>query len=511
VSKGFKETPATASSTNVVAVSLRAALNGSIYSSRVSEAKFPTTKISALNGVMVLNGQVSERTVDAVRAEAESANESNNQTQLARATPTADLLRKKSTGPKVGSKMIIKVDPEPGSERGGKVTPGLIFDKFSLQAVTESDDERYQLHETFAEEVLFVFGRRPRVWTLAGIVVNSADANYADSLIANYDAYYRGTRVIEKRARTFVFYEDVLIECTLLGLTVSRNSQIPSAVNASLTMVVHERGFIQQRSEDISDPNLAQFLAAAQASLNDETVPLDDIETRKPVSAEIEKAAAETASQETLSNAEVADLEQQLSAANSALDIAVEDQVEAESEAQAARVAAASARAAGNEAEASRQEQIAAEKDREARDHQAFIQEAAEAVVSLEGQIEEKKKELEEASAKSDAQTSTAKAAAAAEGANPSSPVVQVDVDGVIVVDSSIVEGATVFGSRVTVSSGGQLAVTVNGGDSIQVIHETYEQADSFLRSSYGVSLNKEQLLAQKSQSFSSKVSGRIL
>ena len=78
--------------------------------------------------------------------------------------PTADFIS--TTSYKKNAKLIIRVIPTAslGDPKDvgnvqitGKVEPELSFDKFSLQAVSENDDERYQLHETFDDATLFLF------------------------------------------------------------------------------------------------------------------------------------------------------------------------------------------------------------------------------------------------------------------------------------------------------------------------------------------------------------------
>ena len=495
------ETPGTASSTTVIDVSLRAALNGLVYARDVSDV--PTNDASAIRAATVLNGAVSVVMAESLRTRDESANEDKNSAKILQAKPTADHLRKKSTGMKSGRKMIIKVDPPAENEKDSKSIPGLVFDRFSLQAVTEVDEERYQLHETFAENVLFLFGRRPRIWTLAGIVVNSDDANFADELIVNYDLYYRGTRVVDKQRRTFVFYEDVLIEGTLLGLTVSRNSQVPGAVNASITLVVHDRGLIGQ--DDGQDENLAAFLKRSAASLAGEKIEPDKIRDSKPDSLAMERAAA--AAGETEANARVAELEKQLSDANGGYDDAFYENAAAEEAYEQALVdkALSTTPEALAEAEARK---VSAEKT--LTETESRMQEAAESIASLEQQVADEKKKLVDSAAKSDAQGSTAKAAAAAEGSRVGDVVV-VSVSGSAVADNTLVDGKTMYEVSVTVRSGADKAETTRGGGDQIAVYEDPDQVVSLISSAYGISINRSHLLSGSEIGFSGSTEGRVL
>ena len=199
--------------------------------------------------------------------------------RLRQEIPTADLVTSGSY--KINSKLLIKIVPSPKATALGKYVPQLTFDAFSLQSVAESDAERYQLHETFENFVLFLFGRRPRIWTMQGIVANgrrapdatgeesddeeqrrlSLDMDWANTLLQDWEDFYRGSKSVEMGAQTYLAYEDSVVEATLLELTMVRNAQLPSAVNSTLTFVVHDRTFIGQEYRDgFTAPNLAQLI-----------------------------------------------------------------------------------------------------------------------------------------------------------------------------------------------------------------------------------------------------------
>ena len=238
---------------------------------------------------VALNAPVTQYLVTGLDADYINAIQENQKKRLRQAVPTADYVTRTSF--KIGTRMLIKIEPTNAKmkERLRDYIPNLVFDKFSLQAISEPDSERYQLHETFEDEVLFLFGRRPRVWTMQGIVVNGRrapdrpesaaprragesaadflqrqdpfekenekkrlkkDMDWANHLIQDWEDFYRGSKAIELQARTYLTYEDSVIEATLLELTVVRNAQVPSSVNAMITFVVHQRAFLGQEYRD---------------------------------------------------------------------------------------------------------------------------------------------------------------------------------------------------------------------------------------------------------------------
>jgi hypothetical protein len=229
-----------------------------------------------------LNARAMQFTVDGLREPVVDANASKHEVTM-QSWPTADSVMRNSF--KIGCKLLIKIEP---TSKSTKLVKGLIFDKFSLQGIAESDSERYQLHETFEDNVLFLFGRRPRIWTMQGIVLNGRrapdpvgvgpetpeareerllyDQDWANRLLMDWDLYYRGSKAVEARARTYLAYDDSVIEATLLELVVSRNAQIPTAANASLTFALHERVFVGQEYVDgVTPANLKDIIDKTNA------------------------------------------------------------------------------------------------------------------------------------------------------------------------------------------------------------------------------------------------------
>jgi len=171
--------------------------------------------------------------------------------------PTADQLL--STTYKSDSKCIIRIEEEAGSNKGNK----LFFEHFSLQVISEPQEERFQVHEVFDGEKIFFFGRRPRFWTYSGIVVNAKDSvmigesfagipaglirtnqSFADQLVRLFQDHYSGTKAVERKARVILTYEDIVVEGYMTNMSSSKNSMMPSAVNMTFTLFVTNSAFV---------------------------------------------------------------------------------------------------------------------------------------------------------------------------------------------------------------------------------------------------------------------------
>lgn len=342
--------------------------NGQLYRTTVVEAfGKKTTKAagSLMPGRVPLNARVTEYVVNNLQEAAKNALQIKNETRLLADTPTAEYVTRSSF--KIGNKLLIKVAPTKAATKIDDSIPNLVFDKFSLQGIAEPDEERYQLHETFESEVLFLFGRRPRIWTLQGIVLNGRRApdddlseedralftqqdlnrfeaerraksqDFCNQLLQDWEDFYRGTKAVELRARTYVSYEDSIIEGTLLGLTVVRNAQIPAAVNATITFVVHQRAFVGQEFRDgITLPNLADLIAKTNsAGGSAEKVKPTEIVPAQPSAAEI--ARRENEAQKEVQKAQ--EKAQQMAEEKAAVEKAIGEHEAAASQAKSAAAA----------------------------------------------------------------------------------------------------------------------------------------------------------------------------
>lgn len=204
--------------------------------------------------------------------------------------PTADLIS--HTSFKDGSKFVIRVIPR----QGGKVSAtdivnqsrsdaSLYFDRASLQSTAEIRDEKYAMFEGFDDYVIFLFGKRPKIWTFNFMVLNCKkldipleleaegrendrrefidqnNMDFTDELIRKWNKYYRGTAAIQGGYVVYMSYEDILIEATLLSMVVSRNN-MAGVANVTITFAVHDESFIGDSLSFENDRTLSDALQA---------------------------------------------------------------------------------------------------------------------------------------------------------------------------------------------------------------------------------------------------------
>jgi hypothetical protein len=104
------------------------------------------------------------------------------------------------------------------------------YTNFILQSVTEARMEKHQIVETFGEAYIFFFGEHPRFLDVQALLVNSHDFNWEGEFWQNYNDYLRGTKLVEMGARTYLFYDDVVVEGYWLQAQAVKTSDSPLSV-----------------------------------------------------------------------------------------------------------------------------------------------------------------------------------------------------------------------------------------------------------------------------------------
>lgn len=141
-----------------------------------------------------------------------------------------------------------------GLQTGGLTIYGT--DQFILQNVAEPDDEKVQIVETFGEPIAFFYGRRPRMYTYSGILLNGSDSIpnqgkglsedekrntystlWRDNFKMAYELFLRGTKAARFRARAYLTYDRVVREGFIIRSNISQDIR-PGMVNFMFSMFV---------------------------------------------------------------------------------------------------------------------------------------------------------------------------------------------------------------------------------------------------------------------------------
>jgi len=112
-------------------------------------------------------------------------------------------------------------------------------DRFLLQHVSESDEERLGPTYTFGQGKLFCGGRNPKMYTYGGhLVDNSIEGSAKAQWMDAYDRFLRGSKCVRNNAFAELYYRDQIRRGYLLHTNLTESSQQPNRAQFAFSMHV---------------------------------------------------------------------------------------------------------------------------------------------------------------------------------------------------------------------------------------------------------------------------------
>ena len=109
---------------------------------------------------------------------------------------------------------------------------------FVLQAVSETDAEKTQIIDNFGVPQIFMFGRRPRVYTYSGYLWNNKKNNWKNEFRVLYDKYLRGTSCVENGIKCLLTYDRSVRSGYMLNFSMNQMSDLEMAVSFNFSMFI---------------------------------------------------------------------------------------------------------------------------------------------------------------------------------------------------------------------------------------------------------------------------------
>jgi hypothetical protein len=101
------------------------------------------------------------------------------------------------------------------------------YANFLIQSFQERRAEKQQIIQTFGEDYVYFFGQEPRFISVSGVLINTRDFNWKSEFWTNYDEVLRGTKLVEKNARLYFYFDDVVVEGYMTSAAATGESQNP--------------------------------------------------------------------------------------------------------------------------------------------------------------------------------------------------------------------------------------------------------------------------------------------
>ncbi len=178
---------------------------------------------------------------------------------------------------------ILKVIGEDGTpisltDSGRIGEEGQGYGNFLLQTVSQGRAEKHQIVETFGESYVYFFGAAPRFLDVTAVLVNSRDFPWPAEWWENYEQHFRGTRLAERGARSYLFFDDNIVEAYMLNCQATSQADSPHVVQLSFRLFVTHHQTIRvldvpQPSGYAVDQPPSLSAAATEARLDEYTAP----------------------------------------------------------------------------------------------------------------------------------------------------------------------------------------------------------------------------------------------
>lgn len=163
----------------------------------------------------------------------------------------------------------------PPSEEGGTIGQSIEYSNFILQGVQEQRVEKQQIVETFGEDYIFFFGERPRIYNFTALLLNTRNFNWKSEWWKNYEDILRGTRLLERNARMYIYFDDVVIEGYMLTAQAMASVEDPYKLPLSFQVFCTNYSIIGDVGS-IFTPRYADTLAERSPTPSPTTAAPDD-------------------------------------------------------------------------------------------------------------------------------------------------------------------------------------------------------------------------------------------
>lgn len=144
--------------------------------------------------------------------------------------------------PGTGSQVPVSIldSSAPAQDSGGYAKSNRNTNFFVTQ-ISHVDSEKFQIVETFGDDYVFFFGRRPFMLQVSGVLMNTADFNWKSEWLQNYETYLRGTKCVENRCRVHFRVDERLYSGYIVNTQTQDTAETTNATMFGFQMLVYSQ------------------------------------------------------------------------------------------------------------------------------------------------------------------------------------------------------------------------------------------------------------------------------
>lgn len=112
------------------------------------------------------------------------------------------------------------------------------YTRFFLQSVSEAEQEKYQVVETFTGFYTFFFGKRPPIYRYSGVLLSDPNYRWNNDFKYIYENFFRGTSAVELNAEVIITYDGRVVTGFPLSLTMQQDALNDKGMPFSMDLLV---------------------------------------------------------------------------------------------------------------------------------------------------------------------------------------------------------------------------------------------------------------------------------
>lgn len=113
-----------------------------------------------------------------------------------------------------------------------------MYANFLITGISEQRAEKQQIIQTFGEDYVYFFGEQPRFLSVQGALINTKDFNWKSEFWTNYDQYLRGTKLVERNARLYFYFDDIVVEGYMIAADTAARGDLPHLLNLNFSLFI---------------------------------------------------------------------------------------------------------------------------------------------------------------------------------------------------------------------------------------------------------------------------------
>jgi hypothetical protein len=112
------------------------------------------------------------------------------------------------------------------------------YGNYLIQNLSFNAAEKMQIVQTFGEDYAFFFGQAPIQASVQGALIQSPDFPWSAEMWLNYQNLLRGSRLAERGARLYLYYDGVLLEGLPISFSPTATADQPHLVPFGMAILV---------------------------------------------------------------------------------------------------------------------------------------------------------------------------------------------------------------------------------------------------------------------------------